>query len=235
MAEKNYSELEQRINYRFTDPKHLVLALTHPSYQHEQTGGHVGDYQRMEFLGDAVMGMILTETLYSRYPAENEGTLSRYRSQIADQDTLAAIARRFGLGAYLRLGKGEELSGGREKESILADIVESLIAAVYLDGGFEAAKSLVAILFGEIFEADGNVLRFNDTKSQLQEILSSRRMQPPSYVQLEESGPPHDRQFVFQVFVGQSLFGTGCGRTKKQAQQQAAAEALKHPEISSQA
>jgi ribonuclease III len=222
----NYNELQNRINYSFRDIRLLVQALTHPSFQHEHSGGGEGDYQRMEFLGDAVMGMLLAEMLYMRYPAENEGTLSRLRAQIADQETLGVIGRKLQLGDFLQLGKGEELSGGRGKESILADVVESLIAAVYLDGGFEAAKKLVALLFMDILPFNGTDIGLNDAKSQFQEMLSNRKMPPPRYVLLEESGPPHDRTFVFQVFVSERLFGSGSGRTKKQAQQAAAAEAL---------
>jgi ribonuclease-3 len=222
----NYNELENSINYSFRERGLLVQALTHPSFQHEHSGNREGDYQRMEFLGDAIMGMLLAEMLYMRYPAENEGTLSRLRAQIADQETLGAIGRKFQLGNFLQLGKGEELSGGRGKESILADVVESLIAAVYLDGGFEAAKQLVALLFMGVLTSSGSDPGLNDAKSQLQEMLSSRKLPPPGYVLLEESGPPHDRTFVFQVIVSGRLYGTGRGRTKKQAQQAAAAEAI---------
>ncbi len=220
------SGLETLIEYKFSDFKLLEQALTHPSFHHEQAGGGIGDYQRLEFLGDAILGMVLAETLYLHYPGENEGTLSRLRSQMADQDTLASIARNLGVGPFIRLGRGEEQSSGSDKDSILADILESIIAAVYLDGGFEAARRFVVRLFSEIMAKPDAELKTGDAKSLLQEKLSSSKLPPPHYLLLEESGPPHDREFVFQVFVDEKLLGTGIGRSKKHAQQSAALKAL---------
>ncbi len=222
----DYSGLEKLIEYNFTDIKLLDLALTHPSFQHEQAGGGTGDYQRLEFLGDAILGMVLAEALFLQYPDENEGTLSRLRSQMADQDTLASLARKLGFGPFIRLGRGEEQSSGSDKDSILADILESIIAAVYIDGGFESARGFVVRLFTEILAKPDAELKTGDAKSILQEILSSRKLPPPHYSLMEESGPPHDREFVFQVFVEEKLLGTGIGRSKKHAQQSAASKAL---------
>jgi len=231
---ENISALEKLINYNFSDTSLLDLALTHPSFQHEQAGGGSGDYQRLEFLGDAILGMVLAETLFLRYPGENEGTLSRLRSQMADQDTLASIARNLGVGPFIRLGRGEEQSSGGDKDSILADVLESIIAAIYLDGGFESARSFVVTLFSEIMSKPDGELKTGDAKSILQEKLSSCKLSPPQYILLEESGPPHDREFVFQVFVEEKLLGTGKGRSKKHAQQSAATEALRFFETTSE-
>lgn len=216
-------ELERTLGYRFRDNSLLLQALTHPSHGHEQGGE--GDYQRLEFLGDAVLGMVLAEDLYRRFPAHDEGMLSRIRSQVVNQETLAAIARGIGVGGHIRLGRGEEQSAGRDKDSILADVLEALFAALYLDGGLEAARSLIVGLFGRVLDGQAS-LRINDAKSELQELLSARRMPNPRYHLAAESGPPHDRLFRFQVLVDGVVAGEGEGRSKKAAQQAAATEAL---------
>lgn len=222
--EIDFKELEQRLGYRFAEQGLVVRALTHPSLEHEHAGA--GDYQRMEFLGDAVLGMLLAEALYSRFPEGNEGDLSRIRAQLAGQDTLAAIARDHGLGQFIRLGRGEEQTAGRDKDSILADVLESLLAAVYLDGGLEPARRLVMRLFDDLLDTPESILMTSDAKSALQELLSSLRLTPPCYRLLEESGPPHARLYRFQVLVGDNVAGEGEGRSKKAAQQAAAAQAL---------
>lgn len=227
--ENVFSGLEKLINYNFSDTSLLGMALTHPSFQHEQTGGS-GDYQRLEFLGDAILGMVLAETLFLHYPAENEGTLSRLRSQMADQDTLASLARDLGIGPFIRLGRGEEQSSGSDKDSILADVLESIIAAIYLDGGFEPARRFVVTLFSKIMARPDSELKTGDAKSLLQEKLSSLKLPPPLYSLVEESGPPHDREFVFQVIVAEKVLGIGKGRSKKHAQQSAATKALENLE-----
>jgi len=225
-VEPDLAELEQHLDYCFCERTLLERALTHPSFEHERAGN--GDYQRLEFLGDAVLGMVLAEALYLRFPQRDEGVLSRFRSQMADQDTLAAVARRCGLGAFIRLGRGEEQSAGRDKDSILADVLEATIAAIYLDGGLEAARRVILQLFGDLLDASDSTMRFSDAKSELQEMLSTRRLPSPDYRLVDESGPPHDRLFRFQVVVGTDVAGEGVGRSKKAAQQAAAAEALKH-------
>ncbi len=217
-------DLEQELDYCFRDHSALLQALTHPSYEHER--GAEGNYQRLEFLGDAVLGMVLAETLYTRLPDSNEGILSRLRSQVADQDTLATIARSCGLGRFIRLGRGEEQGAGRDKDSILADVLEALIAAVYLDGGLEAARRLIVRLFGAILDRRDTSLGCNDAKSELQEVLSARQLPSPVYLLTGECGPPHQRLFRFQVLVAGDVLGEGEGRSKKTAQQAAAAQAL---------
>lgn len=222
----NVDQLEQLIEYRFQNQRILVQALTHPSFVHEDSGNDIGDYQRLEFLGDAVLGLLLAELLYERYPEWDEGALSQLRSRLAGQDVLADRARRLKIGDFLLLGRGEEQTAGREKDSILADGLEALIAALYRDGGLQAARTQVVRLFDELAAAPDALSLGRDTKSELQEYLSSHGYPAPEYRLSEESGPPHDRLFTFQIMIGDGVAGTGQGKSKKSAQQAAAAEAL---------
>jgi ribonuclease-3 len=225
MTTDKLEQLQQSLGYRFTQCTHLQQALTHPSFHNEQeTGG--GDYQRLEFLGDAILGMLLAEAFFARFPAADEGELSRYRALLAEQGSLAGIAREQGIGAYIRLGRGEEQSAGRDKDSILCDVLEALIAAVYLDGGIEAARRMVLALFDDLIDAPWGQTASRDAKSELQEVLSARRLPPPEYRLAEESGPSHDRQFRFLVLIEDRVVGEGHGRSKKIAQQAAATRAL---------
>ena len=220
------TKLELLLEHTFKDKSLLLQAVTHPSYLHE-VGAHVGgDYQRLEFLGDAVLGMLLAEMLYGRYPEWHEGKLSQLRSRLAGQDVLAERARTLGIGCFFLLGRGEEQSAGREKDAILADVLESIIAALYCDGGLKAARTLVVRLFGKLVDAPGLLVLGRDSKSELQEYLSTHDYPPPEYRLIEETGPPHNRLFIFQLLAGGKVFGVGQGRSKKIAQQAAAAEAL---------
>jgi ribonuclease-3 len=218
-------QLEQSLECTFLDQRLLLQALTHPSYLHE-AGGEGGDYQRLEFLGDAVLGMLLAELLSVRYPDWDEGRLSQLRSRLAGQDVLADRARSLNIGNYVRLGRGEERTAGREKDSILADVFEAILAAIYLDAGLEAARILVLRLFDELAAAPQNLLLARDSKSELQEYLSSQNYSPPEYQLIEESGPPHNRLFHFRIITAGRLIGEGAGKSKKIAQQAAAAKAL---------
>jgi ribonuclease-3 len=218
-------QLQLSLRYRFTDYTHLLQALTHPSFDNEQDSGG-GDYQRLEFLGDAILGMLLAETFFARFPEADEGELSRYRALLAEQGSLAGIAREQGIGEFIRLGRGEEQSAGRDKDSILCDVFEALIAAVYLDGGIEAARRVVLGLFDDLLDAPWGQTVSRDAKSELQEALSARGLPPPEYRLAEESGPPHDRQFRFLVLMEDRVVGEGHGRSKKIAQQAAAMRAL---------
>jgi ribonuclease III len=225
MYSSDYDQLQDVLAYRFSCQTLLEQALTHPSYHNEY--GEGGDYQRLEFLGDSILGMLLAEMLYARFPDSQEGELSRMRSQLVNQGALAGIAREHGLGKFIRLGRGESQTAGRDKDSILCDILESLIAVVYLDGGLDAARKVVMELFDELIDTPHELNASRDTKSELQEILSSRGMSPPEYRLADESGPPHDRRFRFFVLFDNQLIGEGEGRSKKVAQQAAAAVALK--------
>ncbi|MDA8429254.1 MAG: ribonuclease III [Geobacteraceae bacterium] len=218
-------QLQESLGYLFSDSTQLDLALTHPSFHNEQVYGG-GDYQRLEFLGDAILGMLLAEMLFSRFPDASEGELSRTRAQLAEQGTLARIARQLGVGLFIRVGRGEEQSAGRDKDSILCDVLEALIAAVYLDGGLEAARRVVAAFFDELLDVPLDVTASRDAKSELQELMSAKGLAPPEYRLSDESGPPHDRQFRFCVLVEGRVAGEGQGRSKKIAQQAAAMQAL---------
>ncbi len=220
------TQLESLLEYTFNDQNLLLQAVTHPSYLHEAAAHGRGDYQRLEFLGDAVLGMLLAEMLYDRYPEWHEGDLSQLRARLAGQDILAERARVLGIGEFFLLGRGEEQTSGREKDSILADVLESIIAAIYRDGGLHAARIFVARIFGELINAPDLLVLGRDAKSELQEYLSFNNYPPPEYRLIEESGPPHDRHFIFQLLAGDRVFGTGQGKSKKNAQQDAAAKAL---------
>jgi ribonuclease III len=222
----NVQQLELLLEYTFNDQSLSAQALTHPSYLHETSGRDGGDYQRLEFLGDAVLGLLLAELLYEQYPEWAEGALSQLRSRLAGQDVLADRARSLGIGQFILLGRGEEQTAGREKDSILADVLEALIAALYRDGGLPAARVLVARLFSGLVAAPESLELGRDAKSELQEFLSSHGDVPPEYRLIEESGPPHDRQFRFHVLVDGRIIGDGLGKSKKIAQQAAAATAL---------
>jgi ribonuclease-3 len=221
----NLQQLELLLEYQFQDLSLLAQAVTHPSYLNE-SGGDTGDYQRLEFLGDAVLGLLLAEMLYDRYPDWAEGALSQLRARLAGQDVLADRARLLGLGPFIQLGRGEEQTSGRQKDSILADILEAIIAALYRDGGLLASRAFVTRLFEHVVAAPESLSLGRDSKSELQEYLSSHGYSPPDYQLIEESGPPHDRLFRFQIVSNATAIGDGQGKSKKIAQQAAAAAAL---------
>jgi ribonuclease-3 len=225
--QSDFLQLEQSLGHVFQNQGLLVQALTHPSFLHENDEIDCRDYQRLEFLGDAILGMLLAEMLCLRYPDWDEGLLSQLRSRLAGQDVLADRARTLGFGEYILLGRGEEQSAGSEKDSILSDVLEALIAALYLDAGLDAARTLIVSLFDDLVASPERISLGRDFKSELQEFLSSSGHSLPEYCLIKESGPPHDRQFCFQVQVDDQPVGEGQGKSKKNAQQAAAAQALK--------
>lgn len=205
------------------DAPHLEQALTHPSYANERRG--VSDNQRLEFLGDSVLGFCSSELLYARYPDADEGTLTRVRAQLVNADALAAWARTAGIPAALLLGRGADSSGLRDSTNVLADAVEALIAASFLDGGLDAARDACA----RIVEAQLNTLEPGgprDPKSELQERAQALGREAPAYEVVDSGGPPHDRWFVVSVRVGGEALGEGRGRSKRLAERAAAADAL---------
>lgn len=222
----NLQQLEAVLGHRFKDRALLLRALTHTSHLHESDGINGNDYQRLEFLGDAVLGMLLAELLYHGHPDWDEGDLSRLRARLAGQDMLADRARTLDIGEFMLLGRGEEQSSGRTKDSILADVLESLLAALYLDAGLEVARSLVERLFADLAAKPQSLTLGRDSKSELQELLSVLGASMPEYSLFEESGPPHDRLFHFKVLLDGRCVGEGQGKSKKIAQQAAAAQAL---------
>ena len=209
--------LEQALGYTFRDPALLERALTHPS-----TGKP--DNQRLEFLGDAVLEFCASDMLYRKYEALREGELTARRAALVCEETLSTLARALRLGERLALGHGEELMAGRERASILADAMEAVIAAVYLDGGIEAAQRLVSRLFAE--EEALRARRGADDKGALQAYTQARELGLPEYEIVAEEGPPHDRRYVACVRVAGEAAGEGRGATKKAAEQAAAREAL---------
>ncbi|MER3456069.1 MAG: ribonuclease III [candidate division GAL15 bacterium] len=217
-------ELEARLEVRFRDLHLLNLALTHGSYAHEEGGQRLGTYERLEFLGDAVLNLVVSDHLYRRFPDHSEGDLARLRARLVNEPTLARIARQLELGSYILLGRGEERGGGRERASMLADVLEAVVGAVYLDSGFGVAHAMVSRWYADRLEDLDTVPV--DFKSQLQEYVQQRERKLPRYRITGTEGPDHAKAFVAVVEVGSRVLGEGRGRTKKEAEQAAAAEAL---------
>lgn len=213
----------------FKNPQLLITALSHRSSLNEKASGTTAleSNERLEFLGDAVLELIVTQFLYDKFPAEPEGVLTAYRSALVKTTTLADVARAIGLGERLYLSKGEESTGGRNNDSLLADVMEAVIGALFLDQGIEKVTEFLAehlfVKFDEILQ---NKL-YKDHKSQLQELVQAKGFVTPAYEVTKEIGPDHDKDFTVQVSVDGEIKGTGTGKSKQQAQQQAAAEALK--------
>lgn len=224
MHNNNIAELEKNIGYEFGDKQLLKRALTHSSYSNEQKIKKNGDYERLEFLGDAVLEMISSVFFYHKYPSMPEGQLTKIRSSYVCEPALAACARAFGLEAYIMLGKGEEQTGGRNRDSIISDVCEALIGAMYLDGGFDVAHDFIHkyVLTDNIDKG-----RFMDCKSILQEKVQAMNHLSLEYVLVGEEGPDHDKVFMVDAVVGGNVMGKGQGKTKKSAEQSAAYEALK--------
>ncbi len=218
-------DLERRISYRFSKKDLLEEALTHPSYAHEK--GSSRHSERLEFLGDAVIGLIITDYLLEKYPEKREGELARIKGHLVSKGTLAYLARRIGLGPYIFLGSGDEKHGVREKESTLANAFEALIGAIYLDGGFEKAKSfLLSQLEAVLSEMDKRVFKRKDPKTELQEILQKRYKALPRYEIVSVNGPEHEPTFKVRIVFRGKVLGVGMGRNKKEAEKNAAREAL---------
>ena len=218
-------KLEKTLGYSFRDKSLLVNALTHKSYANEYPEAAGPDNQRIEFLGDAVLDLVVSEYLMDALPAADEGELTRIRAEVVAMPSLAGLAGSLGIGRQLLLGKGESGSGGREKPSLLADTLEALFGAVFVDGGYEAAKSVVLPLFVPLLK-QASAEAGQDHKSRLQELLQATRKELPVYRMLDESGPPHERVYQVEVLIGEHAYGTAKGRTKKSAEQAAAAAAL---------
>jgi ribonuclease III len=220
----DYRELEDVLGYHFVDRALLERALRHASWCNEQTGERLEDNERLEFLGDAVLGLLVCHRLMTRYPQLKEGELSVTRAQVVSEAGLSDVAAALDLGRWLMLGKGEEKSGGRQKPSIVADAFEAVIAAVYLDGGFAAAQQMVDRLLAsriETVEFKG----FYDFKTRLQELAQARLKTTPTYSVVSELGPDHDKRFVVAVAIANDEWARAVGKSKKEAEQMAAAEA----------
>ncbi|MBZ5733147.1 ribonuclease III [Nocardioides sp. TRM66260-LWL] len=201
------------------DPELLSRALCHRSYAYEHGG--LPTNERLEFLGDSVLGVVVTETLYRTHPDLSEGRLAKLRAAVVNARALAEVGRAIGLGEHVMLGRGEEATGGREKASILSDTVEAVIGAIHLSGGFEVSAAVVHRLFDPLIEAASAMGAGLDWKTSLQELAAAHALGVPEYV-IADSGPDHQKTFTAQVRVGEGLYGNGTGRSKKEAEQAAA-------------
>ncbi len=218
--------LEERIGHKFRNSLLLAEALTHPSLGHE-TQRHHFDNQRLEFLGDAVLQLIITEHLYALFPREAEGKLTKLRSRLVSREALRGHAHRIELGQFLMMGRGEEASGGRQRTSTLADAFEALLGAIYLDTNLETARHFVLTLAADdLAQLEVEPMDVNP-KGNLQELLQAISPRSPVYELISESGPEHEKTFVVRVVWEGTALGQGCGRSKKQAETAAALEAMK--------
>lgn len=217
--------LEENLNYSFENKKLLINALTHSSYANEVRNG-VSSNERLEFLGDSVLSIIVSEYLYKKFPNLPEGELTKLRASLVCEKSLCGFSRELELGKYLQLGRGEDKGGGRERDSILADAFEAVLAAMYLDGGFEVAKNhAMRFIIEELKHVDDEV--FKDYKTALQEIIQRNPEESVTYILTNESGPDHNKVFEVEVRLNSNTIGKGKGKNKKQAEQSAAKEALR--------
>ena len=217
-------DLEEAIGYRFKNITLLQNALTHSSYANERWHNSLMSNERLEFLGDSILGMLVAEYLYRNFPDRPEGELTRMRADMVCEKTLAAVANRIGLGKHLLLGNGEEQGGGRSRNSILADAVESVIAASFLDGGMDAALRFIQQFI--LVEVPVTKLHNADYKTALQELVQQKKNQVLSYTLVGESGPDHDKRFDVEVKLNGKVVGLGSGSSKKRAEQDAARAAI---------
>ena len=223
IVSSNSKELEKRIGYIFKDKNLLNLALTHSSYANDMKIGKHHNNERLEFLGDAVLELISSETLFEEYPHKSEGELTRLRASIVCEPTLAMCARDIELGSFLMLGRGEDRTGGRSRDSVTSDAFEALIGAIYLDGGFASAKEFVKKFVLKDIE---NKHLFYDSKTILQELVQKYFKERVDYVLTGEKGPDHNKTFTVDAVFDGRVIGRGEGRTKKRAEQEAAYEAI---------
>jgi len=230
-------ELQQRIGYTFKKEHILMEAMTHSSFANEWKHRRMHDNERLEFLGDSVLGLIISHYIFETYHHLPEGELTKVRANVVCEASLALKARRINTGTYLLLGRGEETSGGRDRESILADGLESLIAAIYLDGGFEIARSFVLDNFRDLIDLAANGDLMTDYKTKLQEIWQSGQQgstqEKIEYGVVDEQGPDHNKTFYVEVRAGDQTLGAGKGKNKKEAEQRAAKSAISFLDLKS--
>jgi ribonuclease-3 len=222
---RGYETLEQRLGHAFKDPLLCRTALTHKSWLNETAELGRADNERLEFLGDAVLALVVSDLLMRRFPSYPEGELSKIRAAAVNEDGLASVAESIALGQWIFLGRGEEQAGGRHKKSILANTLEALIGAIYVDGGFGPAFQVVESLFSHRL-ADAETAAERDYKSRLQEISQAEHKVNPTYDVVSESGPEHDKTFEIAISIEGREYARAFGRSKKEAQQAAAARAL---------
>jgi ribonuclease-3 len=223
LDQHDINRFEQVIGYTFKDKNLIIQALTHSSFVNEQKINKKQDYERLEFLGDAVLEMISSAYLFKKYPEKREGEMSKIRASLVCEPALAYCSEQIDLKSYIQLGKGEEATGGRNKESIIADVMEAVIGALFLDGGIDESKRFIDTYV--LTNAD-SMQMFSDSKSILQEIVQGEALGQIRYETCGESGPEHDKIFEVRVYVGDKNLGEGTGKTKKAAEQKAAYQAL---------
>ena len=223
---KTLREFQKKIGYRFKSLELLNQGLRHKSFVHENPGEEGKDNERLEFLGDAVLDLVIGHMMMDRYPDYPEGSLSRLRAAVVNESGLARIARDLSLGDYLLLGKGEEMTRGREKSSIVASSLEALLAAIYLDGGFKKAFKVISQLFSLPLEMAEKESFYQDFKTKLQEMSQDVLKATPRYILAKEFGPGHDKIFGVKVSIKGKVAGMGAGKSKKEAEQRAARKTL---------
>lgn len=224
-------DLEGEIGYTFREPGNLVLALTHSSYANEKKAAGLKSNERLEFLGDSVLNIVTSDYIYRNYPELPEGEMTRTRAAVVCEASLTRCAEKIRLGEYLFLGKGEENTGGRTRSSILSDAFEALIGAVYIDGGISDARGFILRYMEDIYQDIDRQNVFRDYKTMFQEIIQKQSDQKISYRILDERGPDHDKTFTAQVLVGNEPYGEGTGRSKKEAEQNAAKDAINSMQV----
>lgn len=218
-----HSKLEAALGYTYKNEDLLRMALSHTSYANEQFHDNLYSYERVEFLGDSILGFVTADFLYKTFPDKLEGELTRIRAELVCEQMLAKVAREIHLGEYILLGHGERQNGGNDRSSILCDVMESLFAAAYLDGGFDAAKGIITRL---VLPHISEVVSTRDYKTELQELIQRKRGQSLSYELLRESGPDHCKEFFARVLLNGNPVGEGSGTSKKRAEQAAAQQAI---------
>jgi len=223
---KALQEICSCLDLSFADSGHMAQALTHRSFLHEHPGDGAGDYERLEFLGDAVLDLAMSHLLMDRFPEIDVGELSKIRASAVNRVSLARLARKLNLGDYIRFSYGEQQTMGREKESILADVFESIIGAIYFDFGFDRAMEFVKIQFADLFSGDYEKILVYDYKTRLQELTQTMFSLTPVYKVISSKGPDHAKEFSVEMSVADKVYGHGEGRTKKDAEQSAARAAF---------
>lgn len=227
MVAAKRTELEERLGVTFKDPAVLRQAFVHSSYVNENPGEAPESNERLEFLGDAVLGLVVADELYAAFPGLDEGKLTELRTHLVRRDTLASAARELGLGEELLLGRGEAAGGGKERPTNLAHVYEAVVGAIFLDSGLRSARGFVRRSLGEDFRSIEQRAFPSDPKSRLQETSQSRFQTTPTYRLVGEEGPDHARRFTIEVEIDQQVLGRGTGRSKQQAEKEAAREALR--------
>ena len=220
-------DFEKILNYEFKNKRLLAQAFMHSSFINERKAWVPKDNERLEFLGDAVIELMVSSLLFAKFPDMGEGDLTRFRAKIVCEKTLATAARQLKLGEFLAIGRGEELTGGRNRDSILADVFEALAGALYLDAGIEKAHEFVVDALGEVIDETRHNFHVLDYKTRLQEVIQKRSKTPIKYTVLSETGPDHQKTFVVSVSHDEKILGKGKGKSKKLAEQGAARAALK--------